>query len=77
MFLMTCYASCRKTAASSWWTFCSGFIVPERTAIGGRMVADRIARRSKDSKESDEGGAIPSFDRRPNSSSFRPAASTR
>lgn len=37
--------------------FFSGFIVPQRAEIGARMVAERIARRAKDPKESDEGGA--------------------
>ena len=37
--------------------FFSGFIVPERARLGARMVAERIARRTKDPKESDEGGA--------------------
>lgn len=37
--------------------FYSGFIVPERAAVGARMVAERIARRQQDAQQSDEGGA--------------------
>ena len=57
--------------------FYSGFIVPERAAIGARMIAERIARRQADPLPKTKGAPTPSFAQTPSKRSSPPAASTR